>query len=122
MEEALQAFEKGDKSVNTNINSTGSDFDKKDKKDNNDGDLFSTFGNFVGMAYDKTVSVAGTMKDKVAEMEITKKFVDVSGKAIEVVKDTSTVVINKGTEVVKETTNVVVNKGNEVAVSLCLIL
>jgi hypothetical protein len=93
--------------------------DKKEvKKD--DGGLLSTGWNLLGMAYEKTVSAAENMKDQVSELEITKKIVDVSGKTVDVLKETSNTIVTKGSEIVKDTTKIVVDKSSEVAVKVYL--
>jgi hypothetical protein len=104
-----------------NKSNTNSDFDRAGSKkptSESNSSLFDSVGSFLGMAYEKTVSVAGNMKEQVSELEITKKIVDVSGKTVDVLKETSSTVITKGTEIVGATTKIVVDKGSEVAVRI----
>jgi hypothetical protein len=68
-----------------------------------DNDGYTSTGSkiysFLGSAFEVTKSVAGALKEKVGDMDITSKMIYTGGKTVEVIKYTGSKVIEKGSEV-----------------------
>ena len=65
----------------------------------------------MSKAYEKTISIAENVKDKVVESDITKKLKEASDKTVDVLKETTTKVVNKGADLISDGKNLVMTKG-----------
>ncbi len=63
--------------------------------------------------YEKTMSIAGDVKNKVSENEYGKKIIDLGGMTVDVVKSATYTIVEKGSEAVSGAKDIVYEKGNQ---------
>jgi hypothetical protein len=62
---------------------------------------------------EKTITIAGEIKNKVSENEYGKKIIDIGDTTVDLLKTTTYTIVEKSTEVVSSTKELVVNRGSQ---------